>query len=250
MTLSVILLAAFGISDSDIGIFYIAMMLSVVGASLALSMSFTVIPASTESKLDLSSASLRLGLSLTAPIVVALIVAPRDILSIIGPEYATADTILLVLSMGILPAAVAMNAISKFNNLGHGRKIIAIGVIQTVGFLTSFLILVPYYGSLGAAYSILIAYTASAVCAVSLLERAERRYIANSVVAVIIGYVIGYAVSFMSGHSLPIIVSSIVATSVVLLALKNTSVSELKQLIRSISSRQPNMGKTSPSEHG
>ena len=67
MTLSVILLASFGISDSDIGIFYIAMMLSVVGASLASSMSFTVIPASTESKVDLSSGSLRLGLSLTAP---------------------------------------------------------------------------------------------------------------------------------------------------------------------------------------
>src|ERR687896_643533 len=123
-TLSVILLASFGISDSDIGIFYIAMMLSVVGASLAFSMSFTVIPASTESKVDLSSSSLRLGLSLTAPVVAALIVAPRDILSVIGPEYASADTILLVLSLGILPSAVAMNAISKFNNLGHERKII------------------------------------------------------------------------------------------------------------------------------
>jgi O-antigen/teichoic acid export membrane protein len=132
MTLSVILLASFGISDSDIGIFYIAMMLSVVGASLATSMSFTVIPASTESKVDLSSGSLRLGLSFTAPIVAALIVAPRDILNIIGPEYASSNIILLVLSMGILPIAVTTNAASKFNNLGHLRNIIAIGVIQTV----------------------------------------------------------------------------------------------------------------------
>jgi O-antigen/teichoic acid export membrane protein len=233
-TLSVILLASFGISDSDIGIFYIAMMLSVVGASLALSMSFTVIPASTESKVDLSSGSLRLGLSLTAPVVAALIVAPKEILSIIGPEYASAGTILLVLSMGILPTTVAMNAISKFNNLGHGRKIIAIGVIQVVGFLTSFFILVPYYSSLGAAYSILIAYTASAVFAVPLFERAERRYIANSVIAVIIGSITGYVINFMFEHSLLTIISSVVATSVVLLALRNTSVSELRQLIRSM----------------
>ena len=133
-----------------------------------------------------------------------------------------------------------MNAISKFNNLGQGRKIIAIGVIQTVGFLTSFLILVPYYGGLGVAYSILIAYTASAAYAISLFERAERRYIANSVVAVIIGYVSGYAINFMLDHSLPIIVSSIIATSVVLLALKNTSVSELRQLIRSINKPKAN----------
>jgi O-antigen/teichoic acid export membrane protein len=234
ITLSVILLASFGISDSDIGIFYIAMMLSVVGASLASSISFTVIPASTESKVDLSSGSLRLGLTLTAPVVAALIVAPKDILSIIGPEYASADTVLLVLSMGILPTAVAMNAISKFNNLGHGRKIIAIGVIQTVGFLMSFLILVPYYGLLGAACSILIAYIASAVYAISLFEGALRRYVANSVVAVIIGCVSGYGIDFMLDHSLATIILSVVATSVALLALKNTSIYELRQLIRSI----------------
>ncbi len=231
MTLSVILLASFGISDSDIGVFYIAMMLSIVGASLAASMSFTVIPASTESKVDLSSGSLRLGLSFTAPIVAALIVAPRDILSIIGPEYASADTILLVLAMGILPIAVAMNAASKFNNLGRWRNIIAIGIIQTLGFLASFFILVPYYGSIGAAYSILIAYGASAVYAVSLFERAERRYLMKSVVAIIIGCVSGYIVNFTFEHSLLTVSSAVVATSVVLLALRNTSISELRYLV-------------------
>jgi O-antigen/teichoic acid export membrane protein len=239
ITLSVILLASFGVSDSDIGIFYIAMMLSIVGGSLALSMSFTVIPASTESKVDLSSGSLRLGLSFTAPVVAALIVAPRDILSIIGPQYASADTVLLVLSMAILPTTVAMNAISKFNNLGHVRKIIAIGVIQLVGFLISFLILVPYYGGLGAAYSILIAYAASAVFAVSLFDGAHRRYVANSVVAVIIGCISGYTINFMLDYSLFTIVSSVVATSAILLVLRNTSVSELKQLIRNVN--KPNV---------
>jgi O-antigen/teichoic acid export membrane protein len=233
-TLCVILLASFGISDSEIGIFYIAMMLSVVGASLASSMSFMVIPASTESKVDLSSGSLRLGLSLTAPIVAALIVAPKDILSIIGPEYASADTVLLVLSIGILQAAVAMNAISKFNNLGHVGKIIAIGVIQTAAFLVSFQILVPYYGALGAAYSILIAYTASAIFAIYMFEKLERRYVANSVIAVIIGCVTGYAIDFVLNNSVSTIFSSILATSIVLLGLKNTSVSELRQLIRSV----------------
>jgi O-antigen/teichoic acid export membrane protein len=233
-TLCVILLTSFGISDSEIGIFYIAMMLSVVGASLASSMSFMVIPASTESKVDLSSGSLRLGLSLTAPIVAALIVAPKDVLSIIGPAYTSADTVLLVLSIGILQAAIAMNAISKFNNLGHVGKIIAIGVIQTAAFLMSFLILVPYYGSLGAAFSILIAYTASAIFALCVFEKLERRYVANSVIAVIIGCVTGQAIDFMLNSTVATIFSSILATSIVLLALKNTSVSELRQLIRSV----------------
>ncbi len=250
-TLSVILLASYGISDSDIGIFYIALMISVVGAGIASSMAFTVIPASTESKADLSSSSLRFGLSLTAPLVAALIVAPKDILSIIGSEYASADTILLVLSVAILPTAIISNAIAKFNNLGHARKIIAIGIIQIAGFLTSFFILVPHYGSLGAAYSILISYTTSAALAVFLFERVQRKYIANSVAAVIIGWISGYIINFMLDNSIAAIVLSVMSTSVVLLALKNTSVSELRAVIRSINKSeagQPHKKRSSPSE--
>jgi O-antigen/teichoic acid export membrane protein len=238
ITLSVILLASFGVSDSDIGIFYIALMISVVGGGLASSMSFTVIPASTESKMDLSSGSLRLGLSLTAPIVAALLVAPKEILSVIGLQYASAHTILLVLSIAIFPTVVISNAIAKFNNLGYSRKIVAIGVMQTAGFLVSFLILVPYYATIGAAYSILIAYTISAVFALSLFEGGQRKYVANSVVAIIIGCISGYAMDFVLNHSLPTIVLSVIATFVVLLAFRNTSISELRALTRSINKVQ------------
>jgi O-antigen/teichoic acid export membrane protein len=234
ITLSVILLAAYGISDSDIGIFYIALMISVVGAGLATSMSFTVIPASSESKADLSLGSLRIGLSFTVPLITALLVAPKDILAIIGMEYAAAHTILLVLSMGILPTAIVMNAISKFNNLGEQRKIIAIGIIQIAGFLTPFVLLVPYYGSLGAAYSILIAYSASAAFSVYWFERLQRRYIAASLVAVIIGWATGYTISLILDYSLIIIISSVVTTLAVVLALRITSTSEIRQLIKNV----------------
>jgi O-antigen/teichoic acid export membrane protein len=235
VTLSVILLAPFGISDSDIGIFYIALMISVVGATFAVSMSFTVIPASSELKADLSSRSLRIGLSFTAPVIAALVMAPRDILSIIGMEYAAADTVLLVLSLGILPTAIVMNAISKFNNSGEHKKIIALGLIQIAGFLTSFVVLVPYYGTLGAAYSILIAYTASSVCALYWSERVERRYIASSIVAVVLGCAAGYAINLMLDHnSLATVATSVIITSVILLALKNISISEMRQLIATV----------------
>jgi O-antigen/teichoic acid export membrane protein len=234
ITLSVILLASYGISDSDIGIFYIALMISIVGAGLASSMSFTVIPASAESKSDLSSGSLRLGLSFTAPLIAALVVAPRYILSIIGMEYATADTILLVLSIAILPTAIMMNAVSKFNNSGEQRKIIAIGLIQIAVFLISFVVLVPYYGSLGAAYAILITYVASAAYALCWFKWAERRYIANSIVAIVLGCAAGYAIDLILDQSLAAIVTSVLITSVILLALKNTSISEMRQLVKTI----------------
>jgi O-antigen/teichoic acid export membrane protein len=231
ITLSVILLASYGISDSDIGIFYIALMISIVGAGFASSMSFTVIPASSESKADLSSGSLRIGLSFTAPVVAALLVAPKDILAILGMEYAAAHTILLVLSMGVLPTAIVMNAISKFNNLGEQRKIIVIGLIQAAVFLTSFVLLVPYHGSLGAAYSILIAYAASAAYALCWFEWAERRHIATTIVAIVLGCAAGYTINLMLHHSLTTVVTSVIITSIILLALKTTSISEMRQLI-------------------
>jgi hypothetical protein len=54
------------------------------------------------------------------------------------------------------------------------------------------------------------------------------------VIAVIIGSITGYVTNFMLEHSLLTIISSVIATSVVLLALRNTSVSELRQLTRSM----------------
>jgi len=127
-----------------------------------------------------------------------------------------------------------MNAISKFNNLGEQRKIIVIGLIQAAVFLTSFVLLVPYHGSLGAAYSILITYSASAAFSVYWFERLQRRYIATSVIAVIIGSASGYTISLILDYSLIIVISSVVTTLAVVLALRNTSTSEIRQLIKSI----------------
>jgi len=111
--LSVVLLAIFNISTSEVGIFYVALMITIVVAGFASSMAYMVIPSSTTLKKDLSSSSLRLSLSLTAPIVVALLVVPRSILSLIGPEYESAVAVLVILAMAIIPSAITVNLISK-----------------------------------------------------------------------------------------------------------------------------------------
>jgi len=116
ITLSIILLTPFGISNSDIGIFYISIMISLVAGSLASSIALMIIPASSRMATDFSSAGVRIALSLTAPIISALVVAPKFILSIIGAQYVTGDTVLLILAIGILPFSITFNAISGFNN--------------------------------------------------------------------------------------------------------------------------------------
>ena len=90
VSISVVLLASFGIDDSDIGVFYVASMISIIAGALASSIAYMVIPASTISKSDLSHDSLRISLSLISPLIVSLIVAPKFILSLFGDQYVAA----------------------------------------------------------------------------------------------------------------------------------------------------------------
>lgn len=240
LSLSVVLLTSFGVSSSEIGIFYVALMISIVAiGGLASSMAYMVIPASAISRSDLSSSSMRISVSLTAPLIAALIASPKFILSIIGTQYISAETILLVLSICILPSSITMNAISKFNNLDNSRKLISIGSTEILTFLMSFFLLVPHYGTLGAAFSTLIAFASSSVLSMIWSERASMRYIATSCVAISAGVVSGYVIgSIVVVHPLEVILTSIGVTLMVMFALKNTSPNEIRQLVKGMINRK------------
>jgi O-antigen/teichoic acid export membrane protein len=238
-SLSVVLLASFGEPQSDIGVFYIALMLSLVAGGFAANIAYMVIPASRISKVDMSTDSIRIGLSLTAPLIVTLMVVPTPILSLIGPEYTSADIILVVLSAAIFPYTIVINAISKFNNLGQSRRIIAIGSILVIVFLSSFVLLVPSYGTLGAGISILIASVASALPSVIWSERGLiLNYILVSLASITSGLVAGYGIRFGSSlHPSVVALISIAVVIIVLFSLKNTSVKELLLMAKGIVGR-------------
>ena len=151
--LTVILLPIYGILDSEIGTFYIALMISIVAASFSSSLAFMVIPSSSTKNKDLSTDSLRIGLGFTSPLIAVLIVAPGTILGLIGPAYTKADDILLVFSIGILPYIIISNTISKFNNLNKSKKLALIGSIQIISLIIGILVLIPTFGIIVAAYA-------------------------------------------------------------------------------------------------
>jgi O-antigen/teichoic acid export membrane protein len=229
-TLSVVLLASIGVNQSDIGTYYIALMISLIAGGFAGNIALMVIPASSIAKFDLSVDSTRLGLSFTAPIVVALMVAPASILGIIGPEYSEAGRLLLVLAVAIVPYVIVVNAISKFNNLGNARKIISLGSIQLVVFLLSFFSLTPYYGTMGSALAILLASVAAAIPAMVWSERLLLTYVFRSCISLTIGLVTGYIVNLIAQSNISpaiSIASAIAATMSMILLLKVTSVNEI-----------------------
>lgn len=239
LSLSVVLLASFGISNSQIGIFYVALMISVVIGGFATSMAYMAIPVSTVLRTDLSSASLRIGLNFTAPLISVLLVAPSFILSFIGPNYVSADGILFVLSISVLPTSITMNAISKFNTLEKHNKLIAIGSVEILTFIIAFYLLVPNYGTIGASFSILLAFISSSVLSIIWLERASIRYIGKSIIAIFVGSITGSAIRSIPGMPVfLVILTSVIVTMVIIILLKNTTTLEMRQMIRSMIKRR------------
>jgi O-antigen/teichoic acid export membrane protein len=239
VSLSVILLVPLGVSTSDVGVFYITVMITLVAGSLASSIALMVIPASYTTNIDFSIIGARIGLSLTAPLIAALIVAPKFILSLIGPQYMQAETVLLILSFGILPFSATYNAISGLNNRGEQRKIVLIGVMESCTFLITLLLLVPHYGIIGAAYSILISFLVSCVPSMIWLGKKIIKYTATTALAIAIGYFTSYLVSLIIGPHYPILIAaSVVATLAAVFMLKNTSTNEIRELVRSAIRKQ------------
>jgi len=235
-SLSVVLLASFAVPSSDIGIFYIALMISFIVGTFASSMALMIIPWSSASKVDLSTVTTRIGISLTAPLIAALIASPKLILSIFGIEYLSGATILIVLSIAILPFAIMINAISKFNFKDDPKKLILVGSAQLLTFLITFYFLVPSYGTLGAAYSILLAFVASAIPSIVWSDRILIRYIINTCIAISVGCIAGFGISSVIGGGIFIqiasLLSSVIVTFAVILALRNTSRNEITQLVK------------------
>lgn len=238
VSLSVVLLSSFGTDSSEVGIFYIAIMISIVAGTFASSLAFMSIPASSSANSDLSTGSLRLGLVFTAPIIVALIVGPSSILSIIGTDYTEASDLLLILAIGILPTVIVANAMSRFNNLNKMNELLAIGMIRIVVFIVLFLLFVPMYGAQGAAYAILLSATSSATLAILLSDRILIRHVAISILAIIAGITLGVATKIYISNEPFAITLSVIASLFSIISFKGTSIREISILIRTSVRRQ------------
>jgi O-antigen/teichoic acid export membrane protein len=238
VSLSVVLLASFGITSSEVGIFYISLMVSIVAGSVISSTSYMVIPSSSMAKTDMSAGSMRIGISLTAPIIAVLLVSPKSVLSFIGTQYVSGEMLLLILTVGILPFAIVTNTISRLNYLGKPRKLLFMGLLQLGTFLLAFMFLVPQFKATGAALSILVSYSVSCIPALVWSEKILLRYVVNTVIA-IAG---GWGISNMFRLLLPdgnindftTALVSIVVTLTILFALKNTSFSEVRTILNTI----------------
>lgn len=238
VSLSVVLLASYGIASSEIGVFYIALMISIIAGGLVSSTAYMVIPASSISQTDLTSGSIRIGISFTAPIVSLLLVEPTFLLSLIGPGYASGQTVLLILAVGILPFTIVTNSISRFNYLGMSKKLLSIGSLQMITFIVGFIFLVPQFNIEGAALSVFLSYSISCIPALVWSEKGLLRYVANSGIAVVCGWGASNIFRLMIPEGIVnevlTVLASIIITLIIIFVLKNTSIAEVRTLIKTV----------------
>jgi len=193
--LSVILLGITGVRASDMGIFFISLTVSVVAGAFATSLATISLSTAHRSVVSMSH-SFRFGLSLTAPLISLLIVFPKTILGLINNQYVQGHEVLSILAIAILPSILVFNIITKLNSRSDNRNLIVIGLVEFSTFVMAFLILVPKYGILAGALSVLISYIASSIVAAKNLDRVEIKIILKTCISIFVGAILGWL--FMS----------------------------------------------------
>jgi O-antigen/teichoic acid export membrane protein len=238
-SLSVILLAVFGVDVSQIGIFYMALTISLVAGGFATNIALMAIPASIRSERDFASSALRIGLSFTIPLIMILITQSYAILGFIGNSYTVASIDLVILGLSILPSSITIIAISEFNLKNQYKKILFIGLVEIIIFIVTFSILVPNLNILGASLATLIAFVASAIISIIWIKRSSLRYILTSLISLASGIIIWQTLSFITGNGL---MSTIINLIIVVLAstalvfyLNKITIREVISMIRSVS---------------
>jgi O-antigen/teichoic acid export membrane protein len=194
--LAIILLTFAGVSASEIGIFFVALIISLAAGSLASSITTVSLPASSEGG-DSFRLSLKLGLTLTTPFIVILFVFPGNILSLIDTGYAAGSNMLSVLALAVFPSTMLFNLIMRLNSQSDNRMIILIGVTQLAVLGATFAILVDEFTGLGAAVSILAAYSIPAALLLRRLTKEEHYLVIKTIIAIAAGVVIGVFIQYV-----------------------------------------------------
>lgn len=232
---SVVLLAFLGISESNIGIFYIAMMMSIIAGGLAGNMALTLIPSSLVSNKNLSFDGLRISLSLTSPIIALLLTEPQRILGLIGSHYVDGTGVLVIFSLGIIPYVIITNSVTNFNTLNQPRKIVVVGLVQFGSFLISFFTLVPLYGITGGALSVFISMLFSSLLSIRWYGSSISKNILIACFSIFVALLLNYGLT--SFTILPLIISTITTLLVTLamnVVMKNISIGELKDIFMTV----------------
>ena len=153
----------FGVQGSEqAGLYFIALTL-VTGitafASALFNIAFPVLSSMQDGRKRFAWRVIRLTLVITVPFSISLIFYSKEVMQLIGQNYAGASFPLQILLLSSLPTAVASGISVLVYAYGHYKQVLAIGLATNVPRTILYFLLIQMYGNTGAALS----YTIGAI---------------------------------------------------------------------------------------
>lgn len=168
-------LAVYGSSGAiETGYYYVAFVLasSVLGIGISmLNLLLPVLSGLSDGRKSATNKVLRISFVIIVPIAIYFIVYPWLPLSLLGREYMGASTILAILLLSCVPLALYATVNSLVYSYKKYREVLYLGLSQNVPRLILYLLLVPLFSGLGAAYSFTIGTYTGFLYAVYLAYR-------------------------------------------------------------------------------
>jgi len=170
MSTAVVVLGLVTADPSKVGAFYIAVMAALTVSTAASSAALALIPLRPERDVSTYEA-MRIALAVAVLAALPLAAFPRELLSYLGPTFASGGTALTVLALAGVPFAALSILVSR---IGADKvRVVMAGIIQLLILVVLMLAAAPNLEERGAALAYLLAASASA------LVLSERRDVIN-----------------------------------------------------------------------
>jgi O-antigen/teichoic acid export membrane protein len=147
----------FGASGpSQAGVYFMAFSIfSAIGiiASSLLSAAFPALSAMQDGRKRFSWRTIKISLIISLPLSSSAIFYSEDILGLLSPEYVKGSASLDILLLSVLPTAVFTGISTLVYAYGNYRQVLGIGLAVSLPRTILYIVLVPFYGGIGAALS-------------------------------------------------------------------------------------------------
>lgn len=227
-SLSIVLLSLLGFSPSDIGTFYIPLLIGLAIGGFAANIATVALPTSTILNKDYTYHSMRLSLLLVVPAITIMLVISDEFLALIDQTYIAASSELRILSIASFPFAIVVNAITFLNHNKRMKDLVKLGILEIGLFLGTMFPLAEILGIVGVSVSILIAFSGSMIVSLYWLGGTSAKYCAIGLLSVGCGYAISYIASGVLPNTFILSIICATISMIVLFATRITSFSEIK----------------------
>lgn len=196
------------------------------------------LPSSTIENVDHSYQSMKIGIVISAPIIVLMITIPETILGFYNQYYIEYSSILRILGISLIPFVLIVNVKIMLNIKGAFKEILILGVIESVVIFSVVLIFVPIFNEVSVAYAILMGFIISGLISLALANKNIKRTFLLSTVCISIGIISGLVANIVVENNGFTAVLSIIGTLLSMFLLKLTSISEISWIVNLILKRK------------